>query len=51
MQQVSFDLLVPKVLAGTPPVARLLDFLRDARLQGQLSGLPGYEVSDTGKLL
>lgn len=51
VQEVAFNLIIPKTLIDFPPVAQMLDLLQDRRFQKQLEGLPGYGTSETGKLL
>ncbi len=51
VQEVGFNLVVPKVLLDFPPAARMLDLLQARRFQRQLGDLPGYETTETGKVL
>lgn len=51
IQDVAFNLVVPKVLLDFAPVARLLELLQNNRLHHQLSDLPGYVTTQTGKVL
>jgi molybdate-binding protein/DNA-binding XRE family transcriptional regulator len=51
IQEVGFNLIVPKVLLDFPPVARLLDLLQNSRFHHQLGDLPGYVTSETGKVI
>lgn len=50
VEQVAFDLLVPRALADFPPVQRLLELLSRAAFQRQLNALPGYETRETGRV-
>lgn len=49
VQEVAFNLIVPKHLLDSGPVAKLLDFLQNRDLHKQLGGLPGYATQETGK--
>lgn len=51
IQEVAFNLVVPKALLDFAPVARLLELLQNSRLHHQLSDLPGYVTTLTGKVL
>ena len=49
VQEVSFNLIIPRVHMDFAPVARFLDFLQSRKLHRQLDCLPGYETSETGR--
>ena len=51
IQEVGFDLIIPKVLLDYAPVNRLLDLIQTNHFRKQLENLPGYETSETGKQL
>lgn len=51
IQEVGFNLIIPKVLLDFPPVARLLNLLQHRKFHRQLGDLPGYETTETGKIL
>ena len=48
LQEVAFDLLVPRDLLDNPRVARLLDLVQNRTFRRQLDSLPGYETNSTG---
>lgn len=49
--QVGFDLVIPNDLLAHPTVTLLCESLRSSRLQRELHALPGYETSETGRIL
>jgi molybdate-binding protein/DNA-binding XRE family transcriptional regulator len=51
IQEVAFDLVIPRVLLDFPTVEAMLDLLHTRGLQRQLDGLSGYATAETGKLL
>ncbi|XHR26877.1 MAG: substrate-binding domain-containing protein [Chthoniobacteraceae bacterium] len=51
VQEVAFDLIIPKTLLDFAPVAKLLDFLQNRDFRRQLDGLPGYGTKETGKIV
>lgn len=51
IQLVNFDLIIPKSMVDFPPVARMLDLLQNHKFSRQLADLPGYETSNTGKVV
>jgi molybdate-binding protein len=51
VQEVAFNLIIPKTLLDFAPVAKLLDLLQNRGLRKQLDSLPGYATAETGKLL
>lgn len=51
VQEVDFNLIIPRPLLDFAPVTRLLDLLQNRGFRKQLEGLPGYATSETGNLL
>ena len=51
VQEVAFNLVIPKTFLDFAPVAKLLDLLQNRGFRKQLDNLPGYATSETGKLL
>ena len=51
LSQVRFDLVVPRSVLNHPAVSALLDRLQGRTLRGELSTLPGYEVSRMGSII
>jgi molybdate-binding protein/DNA-binding XRE family transcriptional regulator len=51
IQEVGFNLIIPRVLLDFPPVARMLNLLQHQKFHRQLTDLPGYETTETGKVL
>lgn len=49
--QVGFDLVIPSDLSDHPTIAALCDSLQSSRFQRELQSLPGYETSETGRIL
>ena len=45
------DLVIPKDLLDQPGIAVLLDILQSSGLRKELRSLPGYDVSDVGKMV
>jgi len=50
LTDVRFDLVVPQDHISHPVVAALLDMLQSRQLKADLSALPGYDVSQTGRV-
>jgi len=51
VQEVAFNLIIPRPLLDFAPIAKLLDLLQNRGFRKQLDVLPGYETAETGKLL
>lgn len=51
MAHVGFDLVIPSDLMEHPTVALLCESLQSNRLQRELQALPGYETTETGRIL
>jgi molybdate-binding protein/DNA-binding XRE family transcriptional regulator len=51
VQEVAFNLIIPRTLLDFAPVAKLLNLLQNRGFRRQLDGLPGYATRETGKLL
>jgi len=51
VQEVAFNLFIPKTELDFAPVAQLLNLLHDRKFKKQLEGLPGYATLETGKIL
>lgn len=51
LSQVHFDLVIPQDLLHHPGVSILLDTLQSQAFRMELAALPGYDLSDTGKVL
>jgi len=51
VQEVAFNLIIPKAVIESAPVIKLLDLLQQRGFRNQLDGLPGYATAETGKLL
>jgi putative molybdopterin biosynthesis protein len=43
-----FDLVVPALLADSPPVSRLLDTISDPNFRAEMAQLPGYDSELSG---
>jgi molybdate-binding protein len=46
-----YDLVIPSDLRDHAGVTALLDVLQSSRLKKELAALPGYDPSDTGKVI
>ena len=46
-----FDLVIPQDLADLPAIQRLLEVIRSAAFAEVLTGLPGYDPVETGRVL
>lgn len=51
LDEMRFDLVVPRNHLDHPTVARLLDLLQSASIRAELSALPGYDVHHIGSTL
>jgi molybdate-binding protein len=51
LEQVRFDLVIPRDHLGHPTVAAALDLLTGRDVRHALRSLPGYEVSETGNVV
>jgi molybdate-binding protein len=51
METVRCDLVIPRDLMEHPPMKIILDALQSRWLREELSMLPGYEASVTGKVI
>ncbi|MCI0356739.1 MAG: molybdopterin biosynthesis protein, partial [Acidobacteria bacterium] len=46
-----YDLVIPQVFYPSPLLRPLLDLLHDARFRAEVAALPGYDVSQMGKVV
>ena len=51
VQEVAFNLIIPRTVLESAPVNKLLDLLQQRGFRNQLDGLPGYATAETGKLI
>jgi molybdate-binding protein len=51
IDQVSFDLVIPVDFMGHPSMVQLMDLLQGRALRAELQSLPGYDTSETGKIV
>jgi putative molybdopterin biosynthesis protein len=49
--QETYQLIIPKVFAGSELLAPIFDVLSDREFQGAVLNMPGYDVSQMGKLM
>ncbi|MBE7489679.1 helix-turn-helix domain-containing protein [bacterium] len=51
LTQVHFDLVIPRDFLDHPAISMLLDLLETRAFRMELAALPGYDITNTGKIL